>query len=125
MTPLTPRLNSLYLPDDLVWGDEFDWAPVEQVVTPTLSGALLVEETPLPEGRPLTLTGHCQRQLVLALKALEAAVAQPLTLTLLDGVARTVIWRRPGVVARPLYEIADPDGAMPYALTLNFIEVTP
>jgi hypothetical protein len=38
-------LNGLHLPDDLIWRDEFDWAPVEQVVTPTLSGALLVEET--------------------------------------------------------------------------------
>ena len=52
-------LNGLHLPDDLIWRDEFDWAPVEQVVTPTLSGALLVEETAKPEGRPITLVGHC------------------------------------------------------------------
>ena len=51
-------LNSVLLPDDLVWRDEFEWAPVEQVVTPTLSGALLVEETAKPEGRPLTLSGQ-------------------------------------------------------------------
>ncbi|WP_457936390.1 hypothetical protein [Aeromonas veronii] len=95
-------LNSVLLPDDLVWRDEFEWAPVEQVVTPTLSGALLVEETAKPEGQPLTLIGHCSRAKVQELKVLEAQVAQLMTLTLLDGVARTVMWRRPGVVATPL-----------------------
>ena len=118
-------LNSVLLPDDLVWRDEFEWAPVEQVVTPTLSGALLVEETAKPEGQPLTLSGHCSRAKVQELKVLEAQVAQLMTLTLLDGVARTVVWRRPGVVAMPLVEMADPEGGDPYALTLNLTEVTP
>lgn len=118
-------LNSVLLPDDLVWRDEFEWAPVEQVVTPTLSGALLVEETAKPEGRPLTLSGHCSRAKVQELKVLEAQVAQLMTLTLLDGVTRSVVWRRPGVVAMPLIEMADPEGGDPYALTLNLTEVTP
>lgn len=118
-------LNSELLPDDLIWRDEFDWSPVEQVVTPTLSGALLVEETPRPEGRPITLVGHCARATVLRLKALEAVPGQLLTLTLLDGVARTVIWRRPGVVVTALIEMADPEASEPYALTLNFTEVSP
>ncbi|MNV78610.1 hypothetical protein D3C71_1721070 [compost metagenome] len=60
-------LNGLLLPDDLIWRDEFDWAPVEQVVTPTLTGALLVEETDKPEGRPITLVGHCPRATVLSI----------------------------------------------------------
>jgi hypothetical protein len=118
-------LNSVLLPDDLVWRDEFEWAPVEQVVTPTLSGALLVEETAKPVGRPLTLSGHCSRAKVQEIKVLEAQVAQLMTLTLLDGVSRTVVWRRPGVVAMPLVEMADPEGGDPYALTLNLTEVTP
>ncbi|WP_413165631.1 hypothetical protein [Aeromonas salmonicida] len=118
-------LNSELLPDDLVWRDEFDWSPVEQVVTPTLSGALVVEETPRSEGRPITLVGHCARATVQRLKALEAVPGQLLTLTLLDGVARTVIWRRPGVVVTALIEMADPEAGEPYALTLNFTEVAP
>lgn len=116
-------LNGLLLPDDLIWRDEFEWAPVEQVVTPTLTGALLVEETPKPEGRPITLVGHCPRATVLSLKVLEAQVAQLLTLTLLDGLQREVFWRRPGIVATPLIEMADPEAGEPYALTLNFTEV--
>ncbi|MFQ2706691.1 hypothetical protein ACK3ZA_07410 [Aeromonas caviae] len=116
-------LNGLQLPDDLIWRDEFDWAPVEQVVTPTLSGALLVEETAKPEGRPITLVGHCPRATVLSVKALEAQAAQLMTLTLLDGLQREVFWRRPGVVATPLIEMADPEAGEPYALTLNFTEV--
>ncbi|HDZ8927738.1 TPA: hypothetical protein RUX58_002460 [Aeromonas dhakensis] len=118
-------LNGLQLPDDLIWRDEFDWAPVEQVVTPTLSGALLVEETAKPEGRPITLVGHCPRATVLSVKALEAQVAQLMTLTLLDGLQREVFWRRPGVVVTPLIEMADPEAGEPYALTLNFTEVSP
>ncbi|MFQ2489479.1 hypothetical protein ACK31S_15965 [Aeromonas caviae] len=116
-------LNGLFLPDDLVWRDEFDWSPVEQVVTPTLSGVLLVEETATPEGRPITLVGHAPRTTVLLLKALEAQVAQLMTLTLLNGQQREVFWRRPGIVATPLIEMADPEAGEPYALTLNFTEV--
>ncbi|WP_368162874.1 hypothetical protein [Aeromonas sp. s6] len=116
-------LNGLLLPDDLVWRDEFDWSPVEQVVTPTLSGALLVEETATPEGRPITLVGHAPRATVLLLKALEAQVAQLMTLTLLNGQQREVVWRRPGIVAIPVIEMADPEAGEPYALTLNFTEV--
>ncbi|MOA62170.1 hypothetical protein D3C78_1875100 [compost metagenome] len=84
-----------------------------------------MEETARPEGRPLTLVGHCTRALVLDLKELEALAAQILTLTLLDGVARPVIWRRPGVVATPLVEMADPEAGEMYALTLNLTEVNP
>ena len=64
-----------------------------------------------------------KRQTVLLLKALEAQVAQLMTLTLLDGQQREVVWRRPGVVATPLIEMADPEAGEPYALTLNFTEV--
>jgi len=116
-------LNELTLPDDSVWRDELAWAAVVQTLTPTLTGALIVEEAPLPMGRPITLVGVATRGLILQLKDLEDQVNPVMTLTLLDGVGRTVIWRRPGVQATPIDEYADPDDADPYNLTLNFTEI--
>lgn len=106
-------LNSVLLPDDLVWRDEFEWAPVEQVVTPTLSGVpCWWRRPPSPRGAADS-EQHAPAPRCRAFAALEVQVAQLMTLTLLDGVARTVRGAAPGVVAMPLVEMADPEGATP------------
>jgi hypothetical protein len=118
---MNTTLNTLVLPDDMVWKDELDWAPVGQTMTPTLDGSLLLEDNPLFSGRPITLVGIAGRGLVLQLKALEAQLSPRMTLTLHDGLSRTVYWRRPGVKASPYgEEFADPTDADPYNLELNF-----
>ena len=94
-------LDSLQLPDDMVWKDELDWTPVGQTITPTLDGSLLMEDNPLFSGQPITLVGIADRSLILQLKALEAQLSSPMVLALHDGKLRTVYWRRPGVKASP------------------------
>jgi hypothetical protein len=114
-------LDSLQLPDDMVWKDELDWTPVGQTITPTLDGSLLMEDNPLFSGQPITLVGIADRSLVLQLKALEAQLSSPMVLALHDGKLRTVYWRRPGVKASPYGdEFADPTADDPYNLELSF-----
>ena len=120
----TPTLDSLLLPDDMIWGDEFDFSPVSQTITPTLTGALIIEESELPAGRPITLKGIGSRVLVKQLKDLESLINHQMPLIMLDGIQRTVVFKRPGVVAVQLVaEYADPDDSDPYNITLNLIEV--
>lgn len=124
VTTPTLTLDSLLLPDDMIWGDEFDFSPVGQTITPTLTGALIIEESALPTGRPITLKGVGTRALVKQLKALESLINHQMPLIMLDGIQRTVVFKRPGVVAVQLdAEYADPDDSDPYNITLNLIEV--
>ena len=107
-------LDSLELPDGLIWEDEFNWVPVEQVVTPTLAG-LVVEEWPHSGGgRPITLAGGrtnrtswawMTRTAALSLKALLDEADRQFTLTLHDARTFNVIAHRangPALEAVPL-----------------------
>jgi len=122
-------LNGIELPEQLDWRDEFDWAPVAQTQTPTLTGALIVEENAAPAGRPITLLSDggawASRALVKQLKTLEAQVSTPMTLVLNDGRSFQVVWRRDpvGVEATQLIRICDPDDNDWYEINLRFTEI--
>ena len=123
-------LDSISLPDDLDWQDEFDWAPVVQTQTPTLTGSIIVEESAVPEGRPITLVAGedfawATRSLVKQLKEKEAVINTPMTLTINDVGSFSVIWRRDpvGVEAKQLLQISDPVDGDRYLLTLRFTVV--
>lgn len=124
------QLAGVPLPDNLYWSDEFDWNPVGQVRTYTLTGALIVEETTMQAGRPITLEGAwITRQSVQALIALQATAATAMTLTLDDGRSFSVLFRREGatapIEASPLFPQA-PGAYTPatlYTLTLRLLEL--
>ena len=42
MTTLTDGTTTTTISDDLMWADEFAWAPVEQTVERSITGALIV-----------------------------------------------------------------------------------
>lgn len=128
-------LDSLTLPEDLHWGDEFDWSPVEQSTEYATDGALLIEEGVKLAGRPLTLIGDessvwVTRSLI---EALHATLADPAdkTLTLHDGRALQVRWRHPNPIKAPQLRylafrtwIADPDAETLHAIeALQFLIV--
>ena len=115
-------LGSVELPDDMVWKDELDWCPVSQIITNTLTGAAVIEETEALANRPITLVGVTTRSVVRQLKQLEAELKPTMQLTV-HGLQFQTTWRRPGVVAIPFDEWADPDDADPYNLTLNLMTV--
>jgi hypothetical protein len=87
------------LPGNLMPSDDWrNWSPMIQSTEYSLSGALVVESAEKQSGAPLTLEGgdrwvwmtgtQCA-----AVDALLADISEPLTLTLHDGVARTVLPR--------------------------------
>lgn len=130
MTVPTITLDSITLPGDLLWSDEYAWSPVAQQTTPTLTGALIVDESLRLAGRPVTLEGSEQfawvtRATVDALRALDTP-GRTMTLTLADGRTLTVAWRRDGgpcIEARPVMHMAPAAANDHYTITLRFMEV--
>ena len=120
----TPTLDDLPLPDDVIWTDELAFSSIAQTITPTLTGAIVVEENDAATGRPITLKGVGPLSLIKQLKNIEAVINHQMSLVLLDGMTRTVIFKRPGVAATSLLgDFADPSDADPYEFTLNLLEV--
>jgi hypothetical protein len=50
-------LDTLVLPETLVWTDRHAWQPAAQSVKRTLAGGIIVFHRHLVGGRPITLTG--------------------------------------------------------------------
>ena len=129
---MTIKLGSLVLPDQLLWVDEFDWSPVAQVQTPSITGAMIVEESAQPAGRPITLKSEggvwVQRSFVIELKALESQLqTQTIKLTLHDGRQFDVYLSRTpvAITATPLWQNANPGNDELYEIDIKLIEVTP
>lgn len=79
-------LDTITLPDDLYWADEFGWTPVAASLDYLLSGSALVQTGTKLAGRAVTLHSegeeHCwiTRATVLALKALADEAGKIMTL---------------------------------------------
>lgn len=118
-------LNSIELPANLVWTDEFDWFPVVQATSRTEAGVLVREESAVVAGRPITLgEDWIARADLLDLVALASSPMGTHTLQLADGRTWSVAFRYPTpIVARPVIDYAVPELTDPYTLTLNLITV--
>jgi len=82
-------LDTVELPDDLEWVDEFTWTPVAQSMEYGATGALFIQESEKQAGRTITLEGEedmcwVPRSTVLALRTLYAQTDNEMTLTLED-----------------------------------------
>lgn len=121
-------LNTLSLPDDLIWSDEFAWTPIRQNQDVSLSGALIVEEAAQQKGRLITLTGNddvwATRATVEALYALAQHPATPMALNL-NGQSFSVLFRHSegAIDAQPVIAHSNPDASTYYTLTLRLIEI--
>ncbi|MAT91377.1 MAG: hypothetical protein CME59_02125 [Halioglobus sp.] len=127
-------LAGIALPGDIEWTDEFEGFGVGQNITPTITGALVVEENAQPEGRPMTLasgdgswTSLSTVQQLHALAAIPLADGDTMTLDWVDGRTFGVVFDRTGgkrgFSARPVYRLAMHQQANghPYFITLNLI----
>lgn len=127
---LTASGQTLELPADLAWVDEYAWSPVVADTGYTLTGALVVETATRQAGRPITLQGDDNRAWLT-----RAALAQLiewrdtpgliLTLTL-RGTPRRVLFRHgdsPVIEADPVLFYGDPLDTDPYRATLKLLEV--
>ena len=94
-------LDTVELPDDLEWIDEFTWTPVAQNTEYGATGALFIQESEKQAGRTITLQGEedmcwIPRSTVLALQALYSQTDKEMTLTLEDDRAFTVMFLQSG-----------------------------
>lgn len=121
-------LDTITLPDDLIWIDEYAHTPVKQTVSTAVNGSLIVEAAAQTKGRPITLAGGTDYGWIdrATLELLRAKQYQPgLTMTLtLRGTAYSVLFVQPGgIEAKPVIDYNTPDASDWYTVTLKFIEV--
>ena len=123
--------TTLNLSPDLFWSDENNWHPVEQSVTRSITGALIIQPQGRDAGRPITLeaeddnSAHMPLSAVAQLRNWAAVPGQELTLTL-RGIARTVIFRHQdgaAVEATPWVHYSDVQTGDLYRVTLRLMEI--
>lgn len=122
------QLDTVTLPENLYWQDEFAWRSSAQSAQRTVGGGFVVESSPLQYGRPITLSGAwAKRTKVLELTDLQDAPDVKRTLTLADGTTHTVLFdlAKGGVQAPLLSPELNPTAETYYELTLNLITVEP
>lgn len=124
------RFDGLFLPDDLVWTDEFAVQPVAQTVRRTLDGGLVVFYGQQAGGLAITLesepdAGWLTRAQV---KALKQRADSPGGVHLLElrGQAWQVMFRHhepPAFEAKPLVHLANPSPGDFFLATLKLMTV--
>lgn len=122
-------LDTLTLPTDLIWIDEFDWTPVQQTQTYSITGALIIESGVKQAGREITFAGDNTSGLISRadLKTLESKLTKttPLVLTLNDARTFNVIFNhsKKPIEAKPFIDYSDVDNADLYTLKINLLAV--
>jgi hypothetical protein len=96
MNSITYSGNTVSLPDDLDWPDEFAWSPVTQKTEYSLTGSLIVDIGVRSAGRQITLRGDADtawstREVAAQLQAWAALGGAQMTL-MLRGAPRTVMF---------------------------------
>lgn len=122
-------LDSVQLPNSVVWIDEFDWTPTEQKKSYSLSGALIIETTLKQAGRPITLQGRSDSGWVKR-SGIEALYAKlndnvSMLLTYHDGRQFTVRFDHEAkpIDSKPIQDFPVPMQKHNYTLILKLIEV--
>ncbi|KEQ18076.1 hypothetical protein [Endozoicomonas numazuensis] len=124
-------LDSITLPDDLLWINEFDWNPVVQSQDRSLTGGLLIQEQSKSYGRPIELSGGedaawVSRSVVVNLLALSQVANKVMTLTLPDLRQYSVIFDRSAgspIEARQVLPYAYPGDDYQYSLVIRLLTV--
>lgn len=128
---LTYSGTTLDLPADLLWIDENDWAPVEQSVQRSISGALIVSAASRIAGRPITLrpendsSAWMMRSVLNTLVTWATFPERQMTLSI-RGTSYDVIFRHhdgQAIEASPVIHYNDAQPTDPYIVTLRFMEV--
>jgi hypothetical protein len=125
------QLDTVSLPDSLVWTNEFEHNQVEQTTDRTLSGALSIQTGTKLYGREIRLVGGdhggwISRATAIALRALESEAAKVMVLSgLLDAPDMNVVFDRsaPAFESQMIMRYDDPDAATWYSCALRLITV--
>ena len=123
------RLDNLTLPEDLIWVDEFDWSPVEQSQSYSVTGALIIQSGTKQAGRLITLSGDNSSGLisrhVLKLLQIKSNTNPTMVLTLNDARTFNVIFNhtKNPIEAKAWIDYSTPDDADFYTLKINLLAV--
>lgn len=130
---LTDGTDTVTLHPDTSWADEFQWHPVEQTATRTVTGALVVSAAARVAGRPITLQSSEDaawehRETVDGQLRNWAAVPGKVLVLTLRGTERDVIFRHHDGVAFEatpvvLYRDSDIDDTDFYRYVLRLMEI--
>lgn len=124
--------TTITLPDDLSWVDEFSWLPTSQQKEFGFDGSLIVEESAVLAGRPITLEGSrdhawIDRVTLQAMYALAAVTHEtPMVLTLFDGRTFNVLFRHDSQLAvegKPMIDFVPLVDGDFYIPTFRFLQV--
>ena len=128
------QLDTVDLPDDLLWKNEFDWNQNDQSQARTLSGAIEIQTAARIYGRPIRLQGGqdggwITRATAKAIRALEADPTRVMTLSgLNDEPDLAVMFDRtsgPAFESQMIMRFANPDDQTWYSCALRLITVEP
>lgn len=126
---LSDGTTTLTLPPALQWVNEFNWSPVAQQRSYTVTGAMWLHSQALAAGRPIELQAEptqawMLRSQALALYAWAAQAGLELVLTI-DGTPYDVVFDQESKAldARPVMPWADPVGTDHLISTLRFITI--
>jgi hypothetical protein len=133
LTNLTTN-EQLTLPDDLIWQDEYNWAPTVSSVSYTITGAMIVQSAAKQAGRYISLVGPADMAWVTraTVETLHDWASVTLSdtdgryqLTLSDSRQFTVAFRHDDtpVEAEPVLGIAAKSDQDFYRLTLRLLEL--
>lgn len=121
---------TLALPDDLFWSDQYAWAPVEQTVERSITGALIIQASARVAGAPVTLQASDDTSAWMPLATVQqlmtwaATPLQQMTLVV-NGTTKTVIFRHQDgpIEAKPVVFYNDQQTDDNYLATLRFMEI--
>ena len=127
---LTDGSTVIDLHPDLYWSDEHTWAPVEQAVGRTLTGALDVQAAARIAGRPITLEPEDDNSAWMPYTTVQqlrnwAAVPEKTLVLTLRGETYSVIFRHQdgGLEAKPVAHRRDVQADDPYLCVIRLMEV--
>ena len=118
-------LDTVTLPEEMHWMDEFEWSDVKASTKLTLHGKMIVENSTVlgSKGRPITLGGDSawiKREDLLYLMEWAQVPNKQMGLTINDGRVFIVgfrLWEPPVIVTEPLTGTNHPDAETLYKLT--------
>ena len=122
-------LDTLTLPSELIWVDEFTWGKVQSKNKRTIQGRMIIQENDLPSecGRLITLQSDnawIKRVDLQLLRSWTDELNKVMRLTLNNLLFYDVVFRRwdnPCIDAKSLISTAFPDSDTYYNLTLKLM----
>lgn len=128
---LTADATTLTLSEDLQWQEEFSFAPVQQQVDRSITGAVIVQAAATVKGNPVTLAPADEQSGWMTLATLNQLLAwaaiplKTMVLTISGYAPKTVIFRHQDGAheAQPVVFFADPEDTDFFLVTLRFMEI--